>query len=104
MCNGILGCGDDRRLDVSPDLVEVEKGQSIAEIGTQPRSVIAVVRGLFRLQKSLPDGRRLITGFRFAGDILPRINDTVPWDVTVEAVVPSSICQIDAKAFAKAVG
>ena len=96
---GLFDCFDQARFGTPPALIEANKGRPVAEAGARPRHVLAVIDGLVRLYVSLPDGRRLITGFRFGGEVLPCLDADILWHVTAEAVVPSVICQVDMRAF-----
>jgi CRP-like cAMP-binding protein len=55
---------------------------------------MAAAQGVMKQSKSLPDGRLLVTGFRFAGEPLPYRDAWQPWDVDIEAVTASVVCRI----------
>jgi CRP-like cAMP-binding protein len=55
---------------------------------------MAAAQGVMKQSKSLPDGRLLVTGFRFAGEPLPYRDAGQPWDVDIEAVTASVVCRI----------
>lgn len=65
-------------------------GEMLFAEGEEADSVYEVIRGLLRLHKLLPDGRRQITGFLLAGDLLGLAPSGV-YAYTAEAVTPIAL-------------
>jgi len=73
-------------------------GETVFAEGDQADSVYEVVRGMVRLYKLLPDGRRLITGFLSAGNLLGLAPDGV-CVYTAEAINEVTLCRYKRAAF-----
>src|SRR5215204_5579456 len=75
----LAGIFDGRHLET------VEAGEAVFWQADQATNVFQVVEGCLRLYRVLPDGRRAITGFAFAGGVLGiSLHDR--HDYTAEAV------------------
>ncbi len=73
-------------------------GETLFSEGDEADSVYEVVRGMVRLYKLLPDGRRQIIGFMTAGRLLGLAPDGVcPY--TAEAITEVSLCRYKRSAF-----
>jgi CRP/FNR family transcriptional regulator len=69
MCRGLARQGASRIVAVST-LQKAKAGETLFSEGDESEGVYEVVAGMLRLYKLLPDGRRQITGFISAGQIL----------------------------------
>lgn len=72
--------------------VDYQAGETILFESDQASSVYSLRSGLVRLSKLLPDGRRQIAGFLFAGDFLG-ITMEEEHAFTAEAIAPTSMCR-----------
>ena len=83
------------RLDQSVRRISFAKGQFVAEEGEPNPGLMTVISGAVRLYRSLSDGRRQVTGFRYRGElVMPPCRD-LPSPVSVQAIEPSVICLLD---------
>jgi CRP/FNR family transcriptional regulator, anaerobic regulatory protein len=73
-------------------------GETVFAEGDEADSVYEVVRGMLRLYKLLPDGRRLITGFLSAGHLLGLAPEGV-CVYTAEAITEVTLCRYKRSAF-----
>jgi CRP/FNR family transcriptional regulator, anaerobic regulatory protein len=73
-------------------------GETLFAEGDEAESVYEVVRGMLRLYKLLPDGRRLITGFLSAGHLLGLAPEGV-CVYTAEAITEVTLCRYKRTAF-----
>jgi len=73
-------------------------GEALFSEGDEADSVYEVVRGMLRLYKLLPDGRRQITGFLSAGHFLGLAPEGV-CVYTAEAITEVTLCRYKRKAF-----
>jgi CRP/FNR family transcriptional regulator, anaerobic regulatory protein len=73
-------------------------GETVFSEGDEADSVYEVVRGMLRLYKLLPDGRRQITGFLSAGHFLGLAPEGVCVH-TAEAITETTLCRYKRKAF-----
>jgi len=73
-------------------------GEALFSEGDEADSVYEVVRGMLRLYKLLPDGRRQITGFLSAGHFLGLAPEGV-FVYTAEAITEVTLCRYKRKAF-----
>jgi len=72
--------------------VNLPVGSAVISEGEQAENLFNVVRGSVKLFKLLPDGRRQITGFLFAGDFLGiALNDIYAYNA--EAIEPIQLCR-----------
>jgi len=67
-------------------------GETLFSEGDPADSVYEVVRGTVRLCKLLPDGRRQVTGFAAAGDLLGLAPEG-SWVYTAEAITDVTLCR-----------
>ena len=67
-------------------------GETLFAEGHEADSVYEVVRGMVRLYKLLADGRRLITGFLSAGQLLDLAPEGI-WAYTGEAITEVTVCR-----------
>lgn len=72
--------------------VHYKAGETVVFEADVAASVYSLTRGLLRLSKLLPDGRRQIAGFLFPGDFLG-ITMEEEHAFTAEAVAPSTLCR-----------
>jgi CRP/FNR family transcriptional regulator len=73
-------------------------GETLFAEGDEADSIYEVVRGLLRLYKLLPDGRRQITGFLSAGHLLGLAPEGV-CVYTAEAITEVTLCRYKRAAF-----
>lgn len=91
ICHG-LGRQAATRVATIGTLQKVVPGQTVFSEGDQAESVYEVVRGMLRLYKLLPDGRRQITGFLSAGHLLGLVHDEL-YLYTAEAITEVTLCR-----------
>lgn len=91
----VCGAVEDSDLDRLSTLAEVMKlkaGAVLAREGEPAPHVFTITSGSLRVYRLLPDGRRQITGFLFAGDFLGlAIGEAYVF--TAEAMEPSTVCR-----------
>ena len=91
----VCGAVEDPDLDRLSELAEVmtlKTGAVLAREGEPAPHVFTITSGSLRVYKLLPDGRRQITGFLFAGDFLGlAIGDDYVF--SAEAMEPSTVCR-----------
>jgi CRP/FNR family transcriptional regulator, anaerobic regulatory protein len=73
-------------------------GETLFAEGDDADSVYEVVRGMLRLYKLLPDGRRLITGFLSAGHLIGLAPEGI-CVYTAEAITEVTVCRYTRTAF-----
>ncbi len=83
-----------RDLNAISTLVDLEDKETIFHEGDEDTFLFNVVDGAVRLSKLLPDGRRQITGFLFAGDLAGLSVDGV-YAYSAEAIVETTLCRFD---------
>lgn len=91
MCSG-LDPGDLRRLRLCGALAAVPAGKALFFEGDPADCIFNVTAGVIRLSKLLSDGRRQVTGFKFAGDFLG-IAEEAEHGFTAEAIAPAEACR-----------
>jgi len=70
----------------------VEAGETLVSEGEPALYFLNITEGSVKVYKLLPDGRRQITGFLFAGDLLGlAVNDTYTY--SAEALTPVTVCR-----------
>ncbi len=92
----VCGVLDDKELELLGQFArpaELETGSDLIFEGDDADSMFVVVAGALKLYKLLPDGRRQITGFLFAGDFLGLAFNTV-YQYTAEALAPTRVCRL----------
>ena len=89
---GVLSPSELERLRQIIATVHLDAGQTAISEGDEAADVFNVVSGTIKLYKLLPDGRRQITGFMFAGDFLGiALNETYAY--SAEAVDRVQLCR-----------
>lgn len=86
------------RLMAVSSLHRKARGETLFAEGDEADSVYEVVRGMLRLCKLLPDGRRQITGFLSAGQFLGLAPEGV-CVYTAEAITEVTLCRYKRSAF-----
>ena len=86
------------RLMAVSSLYRKAPGETLFAEGDEAESVYEVVRGMLRLCKLLPDGRRQITGFLSAGQFLGLAPEGV-CVYTAEAITEVTLCRYKRSAF-----
>jgi CRP/FNR family transcriptional regulator, anaerobic regulatory protein len=70
----------------------VEEGETFVDEGESATHYFNVLEGAVKIYKLMADGRRVITGFLFAGDLLGlAFNDTYTY--SAEALTPVKLCR-----------
>jgi CRP/FNR family transcriptional regulator, anaerobic regulatory protein len=88
----VLECGDLMRLRSAGFTHRVAAGQPLFHEGDPAGQVYNVTSGALKLYKLLPDGRRQVTGFAFAGDFLGLTMDD-EHAFTAEALEDTQLCR-----------
>ncbi|WP_255567931.1 helix-turn-helix domain-containing protein [Brevundimonas sp. PAMC22021] len=91
MCSDVAGAALER-LNALADTVALAAGEVLALEGEPARHLFNVTAGSLRVYKLLPDGRRQITGFLFAGDFLGLAGGET-FGFTAEAMEASRLCR-----------
>lgn len=83
---------DLHRLSELAEVLTLKAGAVIAREGEPAPHVFTITSGSLRVYRLLPDGRRQITGFLFAGDFLGlAVGETYVF--SAEAMEPSTVCR-----------
>ena len=93
-----LECQATSRLMAISSLQKKGAGETLFAEGDETDNVYEVVRGMVRLYKLLPDGRRQITGFLSAGHLLGVAPEGV-CVYTAEAITEVTVCRYKRTAF-----
>ena len=89
---GAVDASDLQRLSDMAEVVTLKTGAVLTREGDPAPHVFSISSGSLRVYKLLPDGRRQITGFLFAGDFLGlAIGDDYVF--SAEAMEPSTVCR-----------
>lgn len=80
------------RLDALADHVALKTGDTLIRADDPARHVYNITSGSIRVYKLLPDGRRQITGFLFAGDFLGLATGDA-YAFSAEAMEPATACR-----------
>lgn len=89
---GAVGDADLQGLSDLAEVMTLKTGAVLAREGDPAPHVFSITSGSLRVYKMLPDGRRQITGFLFAGDFLGlAIGDEYVF--SAEAMEPSTVCR-----------
>jgi len=72
--------------------VSLDAGQPLFDEGEPARHIFSVTEGAVKVYKLLPDGRRQVTGFLFAGDFLGLAHGEV-YAYSAEALGASTLCR-----------
>lgn len=83
---------DLERLDALAERVVLQPGEALIREGDLARHVFNVTSGSVRVSRLLPDGRRYISGFLFAGDFIGLEPEETSRS-TVEALEPATLCR-----------
>ncbi len=86
------------RLDALAERVSFPAGTALIRDGDPARHVFNVTSGCVRVLKLLPDGRRQITGFLFAGDFVGLASGDA-YVFSAEAVEPVTACRFSKVAY-----
>lgn len=87
---------DDDELVCLSEIVQpqrIEANHTIIDEGEPAHGMYNVTAGAVKLYKLMPDGRRQITGFLFAGDFIGLATNNA-YVYSAEALVPTSLCRI----------
>lgn len=76
--------------------VELSPGDPLFDEGEPAAHIFSVTAGAMKVYKLLPDGRRQIIGFLFAGDFLGLANDE-NYAYSAEAITYASLCRFPRK-------
>jgi len=93
VCSAV-GPGELEALAAAARHREVDAGETIFTEGDPVSHLYNLSDGTVRLFKLLPNGRRQIMGFLFAGDFLGLASDT-HYSCSAEAVTPATFCQFE---------
>ena len=89
---GSIDDADLGRLDALAEHVALTAGQALIREGDEAKHVFNITSGSVRVYKLLPDGRRQITGFLFAGDFLGLATGQT-YVFSAEAIEPVTACR-----------
>ncbi len=89
---GSIDDADLGRLDALAEHVALTPGQALIREGDEAKHVFNITSGSVRVYKLLPDGRRQITGFLFAGDFLGLATGQT-YVFSAEAIEPATACR-----------
>lgn len=79
-------------LDSIAERMSLEAGEPLVREGEPAHSVFNITSGSVRIYKLMPDGRRQITGFLFAGDFIGLASGDVH-AFTAEAIEETTVCR-----------
>ena len=88
------------RLADARDVVHLEKGQGLVREGDPSAYLFNVTAGALKFYKLLPDGRRQVLGFLFAGDFLG-VGRRARYGFSAEALTPVRLCRFPRRKFMK---
>lgn len=91
VCGSLDDAGLDR-LDALAEHLTLTAGQPLIREGDEARHVFNITSGSVRVYKLLPDGRRQIIGFLFAGDFLGLTSGDA-YVFSAEAIEPTTACR-----------
>lgn len=80
------------KVDALANHVEYAPETGLIYEGDEANRVYNITEGVVRVTKLMPDGRRAITGFLYAGDFLG-LSYGGRFSYTAEAITPVSVCQ-----------
>ena len=89
---GSIDDADLGRLDALAEHIVLQPGEALIREGDAARHVFNITSGSVRVYKLLPDGRRQITGFLFAGDFLGLATGET-YVFSAEAIEPATACR-----------
>ena len=84
-----------RQIGSLMDVVDLERGQTLAREGEVGREFLIVAEGMVQLWTALSGDRRQIVAFRGPGDVVSLHRHDTPWPSTAEAVRASKIFSIE---------
>ena len=87
-----LDAGDLERLDAIAERMDLEAGEGLIRQGEPANYVFNITSGSMRVYKLLPDGRRQITGFLFAGDFFGLATGQ-DYAFSAEAIEDATLCR-----------
>ena len=91
--------GDDLvRLDAIAERIVLAAGDVMAREDEPAASVFNITSGAVRIYKLLPDGRRQITGFLFAGDFVG-LTAGQTYAFSAEAIEDTTVCRFRASEY-----
>ena len=82
------------RISALTSVLEAPAGETLFFEGDPARHFFTIRRGVVRLVRAFPDGRRSIVGFLHDGDFLGSRFDAAKYPVTAEAVTKIEYCRI----------
>lgn len=89
---GSLEVADLMRLDALAQKAVFVPGEALVREGEKADALFNITSGSVRVYRLLPDGRRQITGFLFAGDFLGLVAGA-SHGVSAEAIEPTTACR-----------
>jgi CRP/FNR family transcriptional regulator len=95
---GVLDLDDLAALRCRGGTVVVPAGRALFHQGDPATQVFNLTAGMLRLTKLLPDGRRQVLGFRFAGDFIG-VGQGKTQTFTAEALSQATLCRFPAARF-----
>jgi len=99
LCAG-MGPEDLVRIADKTDMLDARAGEVLHYEGDPARHFFTIRRGVARLVRAFPDGRRSVVGFLHGGDFFGGGFGRKTYDATAEAVTPLEYCRIGADALA----
>ncbi len=87
-----LPTDDLARLDAIAERMSLAAGEVLVREGDPAVSVFNITSGSVRIYMLLPDGRRQITGFLFAGDFIGLAGGEA-WTFSAEAIEDATLCR-----------
>jgi CRP/FNR family transcriptional regulator len=79
-----------------------DTGKALIWQGEEASHVFEIVSGALRTVRMLSDGRRVITGFLFAGDLIG-VSTKGHYSLTVEAIAPTSVRRLARRRFEESI-
>jgi len=89
---GSLDTDDLSRLDAMADRLSLRPGDSLVRQGDVASHLFNITSGSVRVYRLMPDGRRQITGFLFAGDFLGLATGET-YGFSAEAIEAATVCR-----------
>lgn len=91
---GVVDDGVLKAVESISRTVGVDQGETLFVEGDPVTAVYNITRGIVRLSKMLPDGRRQITGFLFPGDFVG-LGARTSYSYTAEAMTAACLCRFE---------
>lgn len=95
---GALGDSELRKLDVLAERMTFGANEALTREGDPARHLFNITSGSVRVFKLLPDGRRQIMGFLFAGDFLG-LTAGDEFAFSAETIEPVTVCRFKREAY-----